>query len=104
MALPNTHIGPEGITSLLAGKKKLFFAGIGGVSMNSLAAVSRLRGYEVAGYDRTPSEITRRHEKMGIAVYYEADMIVDSACCAGVTPAKHEAALETMRSCQIVVR
>ena len=38
------------------------------------------------------------------AVYYEADMIVDSACCAGVTPAKHEAALETMRSCQIVVR
>ncbi len=73
MALPNTHIGPEGITSLLAGKKKLFFAGIGGVSMNSLAAVSHLRGYEVAGYDRTLSEITRRLEKMGIAVYYEAD-------------------------------
>lgn len=37
------------------------------------------------------------------AVYYEADMIVDAACCAGVTPAKHEAALETMRSCQIAV-
>lgn len=33
----------------------------------------------------------------------EADLIVDSALCAGVTPAKHEAALETMRSCQIVV-
>ena len=28
---------------------------------------------------------------------------VDSACCAGVTQKKHEAALETMRSCQIVV-
>lgn len=26
---------------------------------------------------------------------------VDSACCAGVTPEKHEAALEVMRSCQI---
>lgn len=38
------------------------------------------------------------------AVYYEADMVVDSTCCAGVTPAKHEAALETMRSCQIVIR
>ena len=33
----------------------------------------------------------------------EADLVVDSALCAGVTPAKHEAALETMRSCQISV-
>lgn len=29
---------------------------------------------------------------------------LDSACCAGVTPEKHEAALETMRSCQILVK
>lgn len=29
---------------------------------------------------------------------------VDAACCAGVTPEKHDAALETMRSCQIRVR
>lgn len=29
---------------------------------------------------------------------------VDAACCAGVTPAAHEAALATMRSCQIQVR
>lgn len=28
---------------------------------------------------------------------------VDGSCCAGVTPQKHEAALETMRSCQIEV-
>lgn len=28
---------------------------------------------------------------------------VDSSCCAGVTPQKHTAALETMRSCQINV-
>ncbi len=33
----------------------------------------------------------------------EADLIVRSALCAGVTPEKHEAALETMRSCQIQV-
>ena len=33
----------------------------------------------------------------------EADLIVDSSLCAGVTPAKHEAALETMRSCQVTV-
>lgn len=34
----------------------------------------------------------------------EVPMSVDSACCAGVTPEKHEAALETMRSCQIIVK
>ena len=33
----------------------------------------------------------------------EVPIQVDSACCAGVTPDKHEAALETMRSCHINV-
>ena len=33
----------------------------------------------------------------------EVRISVDSSCCAGVTPEKHEAALETMRSCQIQV-
>ena len=35
------------------------------------------------------------------ANFPEAEISVDPACCAGVTPEKHEAALETMRSCQI---
>lgn len=34
----------------------------------------------------------------------ELPVFVDSACCAGVTPEKHNAALETMRSCQIQVQ
>ena len=38
------------------------------------------------------------------ANFPEAEIVVDAACCAGVTPEKHEAALETMRSCQIEVR
>lgn len=33
----------------------------------------------------------------------ETTIRVDPACCAGVTPQKHEAALETMRSCQIQI-
>ena len=33
----------------------------------------------------------------------EVPLKVDSACCAGVTPEKHEAALAVMRSCQIEV-
>lgn len=31
----------------------------------------------------------------------DTDIIVDANCCAGSTPEKHQAALETMRSCQI---
>lgn len=37
------------------------------------------------------------------ANFPETPIAVDAACCAGVTPEKHEAALETMRSCQIDV-
>ena len=37
------------------------------------------------------------------AHFPEAAIAVNAACCAGVTPEKHEAALETMRSCQIDV-
>lgn len=33
----------------------------------------------------------------------EVEISVDASCCAGVTPEKHTAALETMRSCQIQV-
>lgn len=35
------------------------------------------------------------------AHFPEAHIAVNSACCAGVTPEKHRAALETMASCQI---
>lgn len=38
------------------------------------------------------------------ANFPETPVSVEAACCAGVTPEKHEAALETMRSCQIDVR
>ena len=34
----------------------------------------------------------------------ELPMYVDAGCCAGVTPEKHEAALEVMRSCQVNVK
>ena len=35
------------------------------------------------------------------AHFPDVPIAVDAACCAGVTPALHEAALQTMRSCQI---
>ncbi len=75
MALPNTHHGAHEISMILENAKKkgctkLFFDGIGGISMNSLAHISYLRGWQVSGYDRTPSDITAKLEKMGIEVFY----------------------------------
>lgn len=37
------------------------------------------------------------------ATFREAEITVDASCCAGVTPEKHKAALEVMKSCQINV-
>ena len=37
------------------------------------------------------------------ANFPEKEIIVDSACCAGVTPETHDAALTTMKMCQINV-
>lgn len=38
------------------------------------------------------------------ANFPEAEISVDSSCCAGVTPETHEAALTTMKMCQIKVK
>lgn len=35
------------------------------------------------------------------SMYPEKDIFVDASCCAGVTPEKHAAALEVMKSCHI---
>lgn len=37
------------------------------------------------------------------AAFPEATIRVDSKCCAGTTPERHNAALEVMKSCQIIV-
>ncbi len=38
------------------------------------------------------------------ANFPETDISVDASCCAGVTPQNHNAALETMKMCQITVK
>ncbi len=73
MALPNTHFGAERIGEMLSDAHKLFFDGIGGISMNALAHISHLQGYTVSGYDRTETPLTDKLTAMGISVYYTAD-------------------------------
>lgn len=50
---------------------KIFFVGIGGIGMSALARFFALEGCTVAGYDRTPSALTRNLETEGIAVAYD---------------------------------
>jgi UDP-N-acetylmuramate--alanine ligase len=60
-------VKPEDIQSV-------FFLGIGGIGMSALARYFHIRGYRVAGYDRTPSPLTQELEHEGIVITYEDDV------------------------------
>jgi UDP-N-acetylmuramate--alanine ligase len=51
--------------------KNVYFIGIGGIGMSALARYYKFKGFDVAGYDRTPSDLTAQLEKEGISVHYE---------------------------------
>jgi len=57
--------------------KYFYFLGIGGIGMSALARYFISKGYEVAGYDRTQTELTDELEKDGIACHFDdnAEMI-----------------------------
>lgn len=73
MATQNTHFGAKKIEEMLISARSVYFIGIGGINMSSLALITALRGYNVAGSDRTPSAITKRLEESGISVNYSHD-------------------------------
>ena len=49
----------------------IYMLGIGGIGMSALARYYHSQGYTVAGYDRTPSPLTRQLEDEGMAIHYE---------------------------------
>jgi len=51
--------------------RHVYFLGIGGIGMSALARWFKANGYDVAGYDRTPTPLTRELEQEGIAVHFE---------------------------------
>ena len=53
--------------------KNVYFLGIGGIGMSAIARWYKFRGYEVSGYDRTPSPLTASLEAEGIGIHYEDD-------------------------------
>ncbi|MDR0386075.1 MAG: UDP-N-acetylmuramate--L-alanine ligase [Prevotellaceae bacterium] len=51
--------------------KKVYFIGIGGIGMSALARFCKHEGYEVAGYDRTKSELTAELIREGIDIHFD---------------------------------
>lgn len=51
--------------------KNVYFVGAGGIGMSALERYYLAHGLSVGGYDKTPSELTRRLEQEGAQLHYE---------------------------------
>lgn len=54
--------------------KNVYFIGIGGIGMSAIARYYNHAGYNVCGYDRTPSKLTAKLEQEGISIHYTSDI------------------------------
>ena len=70
---------------------RIFFVGIGGISMSGLAQILASEGFSVSGSDRSASGITEELEKSGITVHIgqRAENITDDIDLAVLTAAIH---------------
>lgn len=55
----------------MKGINKIYFVGIGGIGMSAIAKWFVEAGFEVAGYDKTPSEITENLKNKGIEISFD---------------------------------
>ena len=61
--------------------KSVYFVGAGGIGMSALARYFLNKGVIVAGYDKTPTDLTRQLEKEGILIHYEENLgEIPNAC------------------------
>jgi len=54
--------------------KAVYFIGAGGIGMSAIARYFIRKGLVVAGYDKTPSELTKQLEKEGMIIHYEENV------------------------------
>lgn len=54
--------------------KAVYFVGAGGIGMSAIARYFINRGLVVAGYDKTPSALTRQLEKEGMVIHYDENV------------------------------
>lgn len=64
MALKNTNFSFEKIDAFYKNSKKIFFIGIGGISMSAIATYCLFDGKEIFGYDSSRSEGAKKLEKL----------------------------------------
>ena len=60
--------------------QSVYFIGIGGIGMSALARYFLTKGYNVGGYDKTPSELTEQLVQEGAFVHYEDCVEAIPAC------------------------
>lgn len=61
--------------------KSVYFVGAGGIGMSALIRYFLSKGKTVAGYDRTPSELTERLIVEGARIHYEENVdLIPQAC------------------------
>lgn len=49
----------------------IYFVGIGGIGMSAIARYFSVNGKKVAGYDKTPSVITKSLEEIGVEIHFD---------------------------------
>lgn len=54
--------------------KAVYFVGAGGIGMSAIARYFIRKGMVVAGYDKTPSELTKQLEREGALLHYEENV------------------------------
>ena len=61
--------------------KAVYFVGAGGIGMSAIVRYFIHRGLVVAGYDKTPSDLTKQLEKEGAMIHYEENVDAIPAAC-----------------------
>ena len=61
--------------------KSVYFVGAGGSGMSAIARYFLHIGVVVAGYDKTPSALTKELEKEGMDIHYEENVALIPAAC-----------------------
>ena len=62
--------------------KSVYFIGAGGIGMSAIARYFLHKGLFVAGYDKTPSTLTRQLKKEGMTIHYEENVkLIPIECC-----------------------
>ncbi len=73
MAVHNTHDGPKRIAEYMKDMKPVFFIGVGGVMMSSLALLTEKAKYPTYGSDRYRTPLTEQLRADNITIFYEHD-------------------------------